>query len=185
VQALLGADRAPATDAPSLVEGLFTAALERWFGVLLWFVVLGPFGAVLYRLAQLGSTREFNSDLPVEHGESFRRLKLILDWPAAQLTTLGLALVANFDAVLDAWRGWFDARAAGWFVLDTGFLAAAARASVDCELAEEHDEDYAIEAVTAPTSPLPALRDAMSLAWRVLLLWLVVLALFVLAGYVN
>jgi AmpE protein len=95
VQTLFGADRTPVADAPGLVEGVFVAALERWFGVLLWFVLLGPFGAVLYRLTQLGSTREFNSDLPVEHGESFRRLKLILDWPAAQLMTLGLALVAK------------------------------------------------------------------------------------------
>jgi AmpE protein len=32
---------------------------------------------------------------------------------------------------------------------------------------------------------LRELRDAMSLVWRVLLAWLCVLALFVLAGFVN
>jgi AmpE protein len=31
---------------------------------------------------------------------------------------------------------------------------------------------------------LPELRDAMSLAWRILLLWLAAMALFVLAGWV-
>ncbi len=31
---------------------------------------------------------------------------------------------------------------------------------------------------------MPELRDAMSLAWRVLLLWLAVIALLVLAGWV-
>jgi AmpE protein len=30
-----------------------------------------------------------------------------------------------------------------------------------------------------------AMRDAMSLVWRVLLAWLAVLALFVVAGWVN
>jgi len=32
---------------------------------------------------------------------------------------------------------------------------------------------------------LPELRDAMSLVWRILLLWLAALALFVIAGWVS
>jgi AmpE protein len=184
-QNLLGPERILALDAPSLVEAVFIAALERWFGVLLWFLLLGPFGALMYRLTQFGSARDIQTELPLDHGDAFRRLKAILDWPVAQLMTLGLALVANFDAVFGAWRGWFEARGDGYFVLDTGFLPAAARVSVACELAEEQDEEFVGEGVVLPPAPLPALRDAMSLAWRVLLLWLVVLALFVLAGYVN
>lgn len=184
-QALYGPDREPRQDGPSLVEAVFQGALERWFGVLLWFVLLGPFGAVLYRFTQVGSTRVAQERLPVEQGAAYLRLKLILDWPAAQLTTLGLALAANFDAVLEAWRRWHAETGRGWFALDTGFLGAAARVSVDCELAEEQDEAYAVDAPPPPAPALPALKDAMSLAWRILLLWLAVLALFVLAGYVN
>jgi len=184
---LLGPDREPALDAPTLVEGVFAGALERWFGVLLWFVLLGPFGALLYRLAQLGATRSHAADLPVEHAQAYQRLKLILDWPAAQLVVLGLALAANFDLVIAAWRRWHAERNIGYLHLDPGFLGAAARVSVDCELAEELDEAYAPESgvAAAPAPALPALKDAMSLAWRVLLLWLVVFAIFVLAGYVN
>lgn len=169
-----------------LVDAVFRGALERWFGVLLWFVLLGPFGALLYRLTQLGATPSHQAMLPLEHGASFLRLKLILDWPAAQLMTIGLALAADFDAVVAAWRRWHEDRAQGWFVLDTGFLAAAARASVDIELAEDQDDAYVEAAPAATPAPsLSALRDAMSLVWRILLLWLAVLALTVLAGYVN
>jgi AmpE protein len=185
-QILLGPDRDVRLDAATLVEGVFRGALERWFGILFWFVLLGPFGALLYRLAQLGSTRASAAILPVEHGEAYVRLRQILDWPVAQLMTLGLALAANFDAVVTAWRQWHAERGQQWFALDTGFLGAAARVSVDCELAEEQDESYAVDAAPPSPSPaLPALKDAMSLAWRILLLWLAVLALFVLAGYVN
>lgn len=173
------------TDAASLVAGVFQNALERWFGVLFWFVLLGPFGAALYRLAQLGAMRGNAARLPLEHGEAYARLKQILDWPVAQLMTLGLALAANFDAVITAWRTWHAERAQPWYALDTGFLDAAARVSVDCELAEERDEAYAIDAPPLPAPALPALKDAMSLVWRLLLLWLAVLALFVLAGFVN
>lgn len=183
--ALFGTEREARLDAPALVEGVFQGALERWFGVLFWFVLLGPFGAVLYRLAQLGATRTHAPVLPTEHGDTYARLKLILDWPVAQLMTLGLALAANFDAVATAWRSWHAERGQRWFALDTGFLGAAAKASVDCELAEERDDAYAVDAPPPPAPALPALKDAMSLAWRILLLWLAVLALFVLAGYVN
>jgi AmpE protein len=53
---------------------------------------------------------------------------------------------------------------------------------VASELAEE-----AADAEDGPSSApaLLELRDAMSLAWRMLLLWLAVLAVFVVAGLVN
>lgn len=189
VGVLLGPGREIALDAPTLVEGVFSGALERWFGVLLWFVLLGPVGALLYRLAQLGATRELGNELPLEHADAYRRLQRILDWPAAQLMVLGLALAANFDVVMAAWKRWHAERNIGYLHLDPGFLGAAARVSVDCELAEDFDETYApgigAAGVAAPAPAMPALKDAMSLAWRVLLMWLVVLALFVLAGFAN
>ena len=33
--------------------------------------------------------------------------------------------------------------------------------------------------------PMPELRDAMALAWRILVLWLAAIALFVIAGWVR
>ncbi len=56
------------------------------------------------------------------------------------------------------------------------------------EVAEEV-RDYVEEGVDGPElaeqmGEMPELRDAMSLAWRVLLLWLAVIALLVLAGWV-
>ena len=74
--------------------------------------------------------------------------------------------------------------------LDIGFLGAAARASVRSELAEEAlDESTPIRRRRRRRdrprrAGLPELRDAMSLVWRILLLWLAVLALFVIAGWV-
>ena len=36
-----------AADGPALVEAVFRNALRRWFGVLFWFLLLGPIGALL------------------------------------------------------------------------------------------------------------------------------------------
>lgn len=185
----------PALDGASLVEAVFRNALLRWFGVLFWFLLLGPMGALLYRLTALAAEGTAAASLPHETRTGARSLKTILDWPVAQLMTLSLALVGNFDTVLGAWR---EAGGAT-FRLDTRFLGAAARASVKCELAEEA-ADYADEANNAdagegglppappplaPVGEMPELRDAMSLVWRILLVWLAVLALFVIAGWVN
>lgn len=179
---------APLTiDGGALVSAVFQNALRRWFGVLFWFLVLGPCGALLYRLTALASEGGYARKLPAEAGEGARTLLQLLDWPVAQLLTLSLALVGNFDTVLSAWR---EAGGAS-FTLNHRFLDAAGRASVRTELAEEA-ADYAEEfgaqpdaASTVVTAPeLPELRDAMSLVWRSLLVWLAVLALFVIAGFV-
>ena len=179
---------APLTiDGGALVSAVFQNALRRWFGVLFWFLVLGPCGALLYRLTALAGEGSYSRKLPVEAAEGARILLQLLDWPVAQLLTLSLALVGNFDTVLGAWR---EAGGAS-LTLDHRFLDAAGRASVRTELAEEA-ADYAEEfgaqpeaaAMVATAPELPELRDAMSLVWRSLLVWLAVLALFVIAGFV-
>ncbi|QNP41591.1 regulatory signaling modulator protein AmpE [Lysobacter solisilvae (ex Woo and Kim 2020)] len=191
--AALWPDNPPLTiDGGALVSAVFQNALRRWFGVLFWFLLLGPVGALLYRLAVLSSEGGFAHRLPLETRQGAQTLLKLLDWPVAQLLTLALALVGNFDTVLGAWR---EAGGAS-FTLDHRFLDAAGRASVRTELAEEA-ADYADEAadagvtgeavampIMATTSGLPELRDAMSLVWRSLLVWLAVLALFVIAGFV-
>ena len=169
----------PVIEGPSLVEAVFRCALWRWFGVLFWFLVLGPAGAILYRLVALSAQGESQRVLSPAQSEAARLFLALLNWPVAHLMTFGLALAANFDGVLAAWRDW---HANGGLRLDIGFLAAAARASVVCELAEE--DAYAIDG-PAQAPALLELRDAMSLVWRVLLLWLAVLAIFVVAGFVN
>lgn len=179
-QALWPHGRAANLEGPLLVEAVFRGALRRWFGVLLWFLLLGPAGALLYRLTALAAESEYGQSLEPGIAGAAGDLLRILDWPAAQLMTLGLALVGNFDAVFNAWREW---HAGGWR-LETGFLDAAARASVACELAEQAEEDIEAGEVV-PVPALLELRDAMSLVWRILLVWLAVLALFVLAGWVN
>jgi AmpE protein len=171
---------AMAADGPALVDAVFRNALQRWFGVLFWFLLLGPFGALLYRLTALAANGEQSTLLPAETLTGARRFKVLLDWPVAQLVTLSMALVADFDTVFGAWRG----AGGDTLRLDVAFLSAAARASVSSELAEEAQE-YAEEGLVQVMAELPELRDAMSLVWRILLLWLAVLALFVIAGWVS
>ena len=161
-----------------LVEAVFRCALWRWFGPLFWFLVLGPVGAVGYRLVALSAQGAAQQRLPEAQRGTAGMLLGVLDWPVAQLMTLTLALAADFDAVIGAWRRWH----ADGVRLGLGHLEAAARVSVAVELAEE--EAYAADG-PAQAPALLELRDAMSLVWRILVIWLGVLALFVVAGFVG
>jgi AmpE protein len=178
-------DQSPTLDGPGLVDAVFRNSLRRWFGVLFWFLPLGACGALLYRLVALAAEGDETHLLPGENAAGARVLLTLLDWPVTQLMTLSMALVGNFDAVLGAWK---DGGGAS-LRLDTGFLGAAARASVRSEIADEA-QDYAesgvstASAIATSLGELPELRDAMSLVWRILLLWLAVMALFVIAGWV-
>lgn len=177
----------PSMESGALVEATFRCALWRWFGVLFWFLLLGPFGALLYRLVALSAQGEARQRLPERAANAARTWLAVLDWPVAQLMTLAMALVGNFDSVLSAWK---DAGGAS-LRADTGFLAAAARASVRHEMAQDAFEDMGTDYVpdtasaTLALPELAELRDAMGLVWRILLSWLAVLALFVVAGWVT
>ncbi|MBN8224549.1 MAG: regulatory signaling modulator protein AmpE [Xanthomonadales bacterium] len=156
------------------------SALRRWFAPLLWFLLLGPAGALLYRLVERATLADAGL-LPAENAEGARTLLRWLEWPVAQLMALALALAGNFDRVFRAWRGAGGDR----WQADSAFLEACARAAVRGELAEEAD-DYLREGQPLPeTGDLVELRDAMSLVWRMLLLWLALLALLIIAGWVS
>lgn len=159
----------------ALVEASVCSALKRRFGVVFWFVVLGPAGALLYRLAQrLGD----HADTDADSRSAARRFAEALDWPAAHLMVFAMALVSDFDAVIGTWRAWHASPTRSPWAFDPGFLGAVARAGVKADV--EAGDDGAPDT----DNPMLELLDARRLLLRVLLVWLAVLALLVLAGWV-
>lgn len=167
-------------DVSSLVEATVLNALRRWFAVLFWFLLLGPVGALAYRLLALLAVGPMRSLASPECVAGARVVLGWLEWPVAQLMSLSMALVGNFDTAYKAWR---QAHGNQW-ATSTVFLGAVARASVSAELREEA-HDYSDAGMVPVWRRLPELRDAMSLVWRMLLLWLAALALLVIAGWVT
>jgi AmpE protein len=163
-----------------VVEASFRSALARWFGVLFWFVLLGPAGAIGYRVVQLMARNPaFSGEIDEARRALLERCARILDWAPAHLVSLGLALVSDFDAVLGIWRNYHTDHGKGWFTLDLGFFDAVARAGVDADISA--GDGYA----TDISDPLVELADARRVLRRVLVVWLVVIAILVLAGWVH
>ena len=158
------------------VESVFREALRRWFGIIFWFAVLGIVGAFLYRVVDWLVREDHN--LTDEQKGLFMRLQQIMDWPAAQLMTLSLAIATDFDSVFTAWKQYHDEQGHGLFEGDNGFLLASARRIVLTGHAARDGYADQIE------GPMICLQQAMDLTWRILGVWLTVLALLLLIGVI-
>ncbi len=179
--ARLGATPGGHIGADATVAIASRAALRRWFGPLFWFVLLGPFGAIGYRLTQLAA-EDAAQWLSPGQLDTARRLLAILDWPAVQLMALGMAIATDFDNVWRAWRSRTQATG-GVFALDATLLSTVTAAAVRTDLSEVDETELLDDPNQLDRVAL--LRDVQSLAWRVLMVWLTVIALIALTTLLN
>lgn len=143
----------------NFVRAIFIAALERIFSVIFWFVILGPLGAVLYRLIELFVVR---SELGLDHIAA--RIKSVLDWFPIRVFTFLFALGGHFTEVFAIWKkGVFK----GVQVNET-FLTDCGMAALDV-----------MEAGALPENG-EAEKETLELLDRVFVMWLVILAIIVL-----
>jgi AmpE protein len=163
--------------APALVEAAFFGALRRRFGVLFWFLLLGPAGGLGYRLAQVLG-RDVSLALDTVTRAAAQRVADALDWIPAHLMVFAMALVSDFDAVMGAWKQWHHTSGSPRSRLDPDFLGAVARAGVDADV--EAGDGY----VQDVSDPVAELEDARRVIRRVLVVWLAVVAVIVLAAWV-
>lgn len=151
----------PDATPPEAATAIVRAALSRWFGVVFWFVVLGVPGALLYRLTDVAL-----ADLKLDHEELdwLVRLRVVLDWPVVALLLVSCGLCGDLDRVAGAWREWRTQSGSG------RLLPALA--------------DQLGTAIAADQADLDAgLRAGHQMVWRMLILWLSVLSLALLAGW--
>lgn len=86
-----------------LVAGLPYRLFEREFAVVFWFAVLGPAGALLYRLAWLRAVAITTpTAVPGVSGSEWpvSRLLALLEWLPARLLIPSMAVVGNFTPVM-------------------------------------------------------------------------------------
>lgn len=76
-------------------DGFIYAGFTRLFVVLFWFVLLGPAGALAYRLLRLFQQQQDSAPLQL--------LRSIMEWPAGRLFGLTMAFVGNFGSAMASW----------------------------------------------------------------------------------
>ena len=193
------------------IEEALVASHRHVFGVFFWFVILpGPSGAVLYRLTDY-LARRWNAhradaarvdtlalaakdDEPFGHFAS--RAFQCIDWIPVRLTAVGFAIVGNFEDAVFCWRN----RVRHWADPSRGILLAAGTGALGVRLgpasrvASESATQAGLDAAAtgafdALSDIMPgveaspaAMRSAVGLVWRSMLLWMILLLLLSVAG---
>lgn len=160
----------------AIINAVFSKALKRWFGIIFWFALLGIYGALLYRLASWLIDGDFG--LYAEQKDLISRLNKVMEWPAAQLITLSLAIATDFDSVYHAWKQYHNERGHGLFESNNEFMLTSARTIVLTGHAE--NDGYADQLVGSMAS----IKLAMDLVWRSLGVWAFMLALLLLVDVI-
>ena len=161
----------PDKDEQEIIGSIFIEANERLYAVIFWFIVLGPFGAMLYRL--VNSLKFKYQDVHGAYADSVRHLNHILNWPSARLLVLGNALAGNMIEAMEAWRGNENNSLTvnETVLIASGFGALHYRPGTD---RQENDLDRSYW-----------IRATQGLINRTLIVWLTVLGIMTIAGVLS
>lgn len=157
----------------TMIENILIEANNRLIAVFFWFALLGPLGAMLYRLATLLNKAE--SERGGGLAEAVQRLMWLLDWVPARLCAIGFALSGNF---VEAMHGWRD-DAGKWADTNRGVLLASGLGAMD-----QMDEEHAEEEVS-PERETARISETIALVRRMVLVLLAFLALLTLGGWIS
>jgi adenosylcobinamide-phosphate synthase len=160
--------------ARATVEGVLKQGNSLIVSPIFWFVLLGPFGAVMQRLsAILDSLWGHRYERFAEFGWAAARFDDILGWIPARITALSYALMGSFEDALLCWRK----RVGVWSDINSGPLLASGFGAMHMQLCEPASMENEYEERPSDLSVIPDaghVRRVVALIWRVLLLWLAV-----------
>lgn len=168
---------------------------ERLFAVLFWFVLLGPLGAVIYRIVQLlGGAGERDTEERVQEMQfsssgfidAATRLRHILDWAPSRLLALTYGLSGSFEDALHEWREYYDHTDHPSLELGDEILAHAGCGALHIGRferrglqGESSDQEQEFEPELEPEM----VKSARALVLRSLLTWCIILALVTISGW--
>jgi len=170
------------------IEQALRASHRQVFAPLFGFVLLGPAGALVYRLSaafagQWGGSMPNGEPRPFGHFA--RRAYALIDWLPARLTAATFAVVGDFEDAIYCWR----TQAARWPEASEGIVLAAGAGALGVRLGGDATEELAAglrpELGLGEDAEPALLRSTVGLLWRALLTVLLVLTLLALASWVG
>lgn len=161
------------------------------FAPLLWFALLGPAGALFYRLAH-GLDQHWGRRSEAEFGEFglfARQAFHFIDWVPIRVTAASFAVVGDFEGAAHCWR----TQAVSWPEAGSGILLASGAGALGVRLGNPVHDSILETGELADRPELGLGEDAdpdfmqstIGLVWRSLVLGLLVLALIWVSGWVG
>ena len=156
-------------------DAIFVQANNRIFGVVFWFIVLGPVGAWFFRVSDLlrrratfESARNDNVDDHVS--AAIEAIYGLLKWVPTRLAMLGYALSGSFDDALNAWRNYARPQQMPIDRRNDQIVAQVGKAAMTGFLDQ-------------PSNSSAAAKNSMRLVTRTLFIWVTVIALMTIFGW--
>ncbi len=161
------------TDNDRVISAIMFRAHEYLFAVIFWFLLLGAVGALMYCLVVNLAARHQKIDSG--YAGAVRDLHNLLMWPSARLLALGFALGGSLVSALESWRSVSGSTldASREVITLSGFGAL----HYDPENGGETQEDNEVF--------IARLREIQALIMRTLIVWLIVLGLMTIAGWIS
>lgn len=136
---------------------------ERWFAVIFWFLLLGPAGALGYRLSYLAARSPV---LDIAEHQLAMRFVHYLDWVPARLLALTFALAGNFHSGFGrGWQSLFDNQPIDELLVNSALPALTVDSSQGYPADPERFSEYAREELLA----LQALLSRSVVGWLIVI----------------
>jgi adenosylcobinamide-phosphate synthase len=156
----------------AIEQGLL-ASHRHLFGTVAWFIVLGPAGAVLYRVSAVLAELWGNRSEPDfgAFGDFAARAFFWVDWAPVRLTAASFAAAGDFADAVYCWR----TQAAAWNPRSDGAILASGGGAIGVRLGEALREDggvqYRPELGMGDEADVDHMPQAVGLVSRALALW--------------
>lgn len=147
-----------------VTRGVLHESNDRFFAVIFWFVILGPLGALMYRLTSHTMRRSGNATLAM----AARQLQAILAWAPAHLAAMGYALTGNYEGAREEFTG--KNKQDDLYETNYQTLIAAGQGAI---------RD------ASPDDEVACIRNARALVLRTLVVWLAFIAILTLMGWMS
>jgi AmpE protein len=162
----------------AIEEAVFVQSNNRTFGVLLWFMLLGPAGAWLFRVSDLMRRRAlFESGRIVadggerpRHVRAVQRLHGALAWLPSRVVAMSFALAGSFEPAVSDWRDYYRDCSDHFFEVNEEIVACAGMGALGPPSERSNDEVAA------------SAEAAMGLVHRSQLIWVVAIAVLTAIG---
>lgn len=96
------------------INSTLVLIIERLFGVIFWFAILGPAGALLYRLSQ--QLLSLYADNPV-FSKTAERMSYLLNWLPERFLAISFGITGHFEGALAAFKENKDTDRTGQYLL--------------------------------------------------------------------
>lgn len=157
--------------AQTVKEEIFVQANTRLLGVFFWFILLGPVGAVLFRFSCI--LKDDQKDNDDDFAEASRELYEIIIWLPARICVLSYAVAGNFVDTMSYWNGVSDL----WLRNSEEFIVVSGMGALRYEQRIGRSDHESDEPDTA------GIQHALSLVKRSVIVWVVLLGLLTVTGW--